>query len=122
MLGSPPSVAGSLTPRASAGIELASGRLVRARLGKEAVTVHPDTGQSLLGVQVPYWPAILTAAERCGNATHLGYMGVDVVLDERRGPLVIEVNVRPGLEIQNVTGIGLAQQLGAVATKAPARA
>jgi glutathione synthase/RimK-type ligase-like ATP-grasp enzyme len=33
---------------------------------------------------------------------------VDAVIDEERGPLVMEVNARPGLEIQNVAGVGLA--------------
>ena len=30
-----------------------------------------------------------------------------LVVDRERGPLVLEVNARPGLEIQNVTGIPL---------------
>jgi D-alanine-D-alanine ligase-like ATP-grasp enzyme len=34
-------------------------------------------------------------------------MGVDFAIDAHHGPLVLELNARPGLEIQNVTGIGL---------------
>jgi hypothetical protein len=34
-------------------------------------------------------------------------LGADTVVDRERGPLVLEVNARPGLRIQNVTGRGL---------------
>jgi D-alanine-D-alanine ligase-like ATP-grasp enzyme len=37
----------------------------------------------------------------------LGYMGVDFAIDATKGPLILELNARPGLEIQNVTGSGL---------------
>jgi D-alanine-D-alanine ligase-like ATP-grasp enzyme len=41
----------------------------------------------------------------------LGYAGIDVCLDERRGPVVIEVNARPGIEIQNALQKGLVPEL-----------
>jgi hypothetical protein len=44
----------------------------------------------------------------------LGYPGVDLVIDEELGPLVMEVNARPGLQVQNITGIGLGEGLGEV--------
>jgi hypothetical protein len=34
-------------------------------------------------------------------------MGVDIVLDPRRGPMVLELNVRPGLMIQMANRMGL---------------
>ena len=34
--------------------------------------------------------------------TGIKFLGCDVVLDETDGPLLLEINVRPGLEIQNV--------------------
>jgi predicted ATP-grasp superfamily ATP-dependent carboligase len=40
----------------------------------------------------------------------LGYVGVDIVLDVS-GPMVLEVNKRPGLEIQNTNLAGLLQRL-----------
>jgi D-alanine-D-alanine ligase-like ATP-grasp enzyme len=30
----------------------------------------------------------------------LGYLGVDIVLDKNLGPLILELNARPGLAIQ----------------------
>ena len=40
--------------------------------------------------------------------SHLGYLGVDIVLDKNLGPLILELNARPGLAIQ------IANQTGAV--------
>ncbi len=94
-----------------AAVDLGSGRVARAMLKRERIEEHPDTGEGLLGVEVPEWGAVVEAAGRCAEATGLGYLGADVVVDEERGPLVLEVNARPGLEIQNVAGVGLADLL-----------
>src|SRR5438094_394341 len=68
---------------------------------------HPDTGASVVGFPVPHWPAILEIARRVSRATGLGYVGVDVVLDRRHGPMLLEANARPGLAIQIANGRGL---------------
>lgn len=91
-----------------AALDLSTGRITRAMSGHEVIGEHPDTGERLVGVGVPAWEEVLEISRRCGPATGLGYLGVDVVLDRERGPLVLEVNARPGLEIQNITGVGLA--------------
>ena len=39
------------------------------------------------------------------------YLGVDIVIDQERGPLVLEVNVRPGLAIQLANRQGLRRRL-----------
>ena len=41
------------------------------------------------------------------------HVGVDIVVDAVRGPLVLELNARPGLEIQNINGRGLGAALTA---------
>jgi alpha-L-glutamate ligase-like protein len=71
------------------------------------LTAHPDTGASLTDFQVPNWDAVLETAVEAAAASGLGYTGVDVVLSEGNQPQVLEVNVRPGLGIQNTTGRGL---------------
>ena len=45
------------------------------------------------------------------EATGLGYIGVDLVLDENEGPLLLELNARPGLAIQMANGRGLLPRL-----------
>jgi alpha-L-glutamate ligase-like protein len=92
-------------------LELDTGRTLRAVHHGEPVETHPESGTPLLGLQVPQWPEILEVARRAASAVPLGYLGVDVVLDRERGPLVLEINVRPGLEIQNVHGSGLGAAL-----------
>lgn len=93
------------------GLDLATGRVLRARKKGQPVDVHPDTGLSLVGQQIPFWPDILDIVRRGAAALPLGYLGFDIVVDRDRGPIVLEVNARPGLEIQNVTGIPLRQHL-----------
>ncbi|MFB0627332.1 sugar-transfer associated ATP-grasp domain-containing protein [Streptomyces sp. AB3(2024)] len=90
-----------------AAVDLVTGRITHALVGKEPTEVHPDTGEPLIGATVPHWPEVLEAARRCAGATGLRYLGADIVVDACHGPLILEVNARPGLQIQNVTGRGL---------------
>ena len=43
--------------------------------------------------------------------TGLGYLGADIVLDRNRGPLLLELNARPGLTIQVTNQAGLKPRL-----------
>ena len=78
---------------------------------------HPDTGSSIEGIQIPQWDSLLANASRCFDLTHLGYLGVDMVLDETHGPMILEINARPGLAVQIANRIGLTSRLSTVATK-----
>jgi alpha-L-glutamate ligase-like protein len=90
-----------------AAVDLDTGRISRAWLDGQIIAEHPDTGAPLAGVRVPEWADVLDLARRCAAVTNLHYLGADVVVDRSRGPLILEVNARPGLQIQNVTGQGL---------------
>jgi len=94
-----------------AGLDLRSGRITRAFYRGREIRSHPDTEVPLVGMQVPFWETVLEASVRSSEATGLGYMGADVVIDRERGPLIIEANAHPGLEVQNVTGMGLKELL-----------
>lgn len=60
------------------------------------------------GIKIPFWKEILATAVNCQKAIEgLGFLGVDVVLDKERGPMVLEVNARPGLSIQICNKAGL---------------
>ncbi|WP_242345424.1 sugar-transfer associated ATP-grasp domain-containing protein [Anaeromyxobacter terrae] len=96
-------------------VDLATGHTSRALHHGRAVERHPESGAPLLGLALPRWPEILEVARRAARAVPLGYLGVDVVVDRERGPLVLEINARPGLEIQNVTGRALGDALAALA-------
>ena len=45
------------------------------------------------------------------DAVGLGYLGIDVAIDCVAGPLVLELNARPGLRIQNANQCGLKRRL-----------
>jgi alpha-L-glutamate ligase-like protein len=94
-----------------AGVDLALGTTCRAVLRNRTCERHPDTGESVLGFMVPFWPEILDIARRVSRAVGLGYLGVDVVVDRRQGPLLLEANARPGLAIQIANGQGLLPRL-----------
>jgi len=72
---------------------------------------HPETGEALGGKFIPHWRRLLEISRELFTLFPLGYMGVDFALDVRKGPLILELNARPGLEIQNVTGTGLRPRL-----------
>jgi alpha-L-glutamate ligase-like protein len=93
------------------GIDLATGRSVRAVHHGNPVLKHPDLKAPLIGVQMPEWEKILEIAVTCHEMTGLGYLGVDLMIDETIGPLMIEVNARPGLAIQMANGVGLINRL-----------
>jgi alpha-L-glutamate ligase-like protein len=96
------------------GVDLESGRTDHAVLHNRAVRDHPDTGVPVVGLQVPYWPEVLDMARRVAAAVGLGYLGVDIVVDARHGPMLLEANARPGLAIQIANGKGLAHRLAEI--------
>ncbi len=98
------------------GIDLGSGITVGGVSGNSAVSIHPDTGAEIAGFQVPDWMHILDMSARCYDAVHLGYLGVDIVLDRDLGPLILELNARPGLNIQIANRRGIRHRLDAVDT------
>lgn len=99
-----------------AGVNIASGRIESAILAhhRKPIRVHPDTGIELIGQTIPFWQKILELAARSQQASGLGFAGVDIVISEARGPMVMEVNKRPGLEIQNANRRPLLRRLRVV--------
>lgn len=93
------------------GIDLSNGQALHAVQHNRPVFKHPDTGQMFNHLRVPHWEKILPLAAACYEMTGLGYLGVDIVLDKNLGPLIIELNARPGLAIQVANGSGLAPRL-----------
>jgi alpha-L-glutamate ligase-like protein len=96
------------------GIDLNSGITFGGVSGNDLVTKHPDTGSAVAGFQIPHWSSVVSMAARCYEAVGLGYLGVDIVLDRDLGPLILELNARPGLNIQIANRQGLCMRLNAV--------
>jgi predicted ATP-grasp superfamily ATP-dependent carboligase len=66
------------------------------------------------GVQLPDWDGFMRLAAGCYELCGLGYIGVDMVLDQDKGPLILELNARPGLNIQIANDCGLTLRTQAV--------
>lgn len=94
-----------------AGIDLATGCTTHAVWQNRPVEQHPDTGAPISGFEIPHWNKLLILASQCYELVGLGYLGVDVVLDRELGPLVLELNARPGLSIQIANGRGMQKRL-----------
>jgi alpha-L-glutamate ligase-like protein len=90
------------------GLTISSGRPVNAVQFNRNVYEHPDSGADLMSIDIPNWADLLELGARSADATGLGYIGADIVIDRDRGPLLLELNARPGLAIQTANGMGLA--------------
>ena len=88
------------------GIDMATGEALYAVQHDQPIQKHPNTGHDFSELKIPHWEEMLALSALCYDVTKLGYMGVDIVLDKNLGPLILELNARPGLAIQiaNQTG------------------
>ena len=93
------------------GLDIATGRPLNAVQNGLKVERHPDTGKQLSEMKIPDWEVLLELAARCYEVSGLGYLGTDMVLDRRYGPMLLELNARPGLTIQVANGTGLLPRL-----------
>lgn len=101
------------------GINMKDGSICGAVHQNTWIENHPDTGASFSKLQVPYWKEILLLASKCYDFTNMGYLGVDLVLDDEKGPLLLEINARPGLSIQTANMTGLEPRLKAIRLRDP---
>jgi len=94
------------------GIDLATGTTTTAVLGKNKLIEYvPNTRMLLSGIKIPYWNDILNLAVKTQEISGLGYIGVDVAIDKENGPIILELNARPGLSIQIANLAGLKERL-----------
>jgi alpha-L-glutamate ligase-like protein len=96
------------------GVDMTKGETLAAVHLSRIITRHPDTDHPVSGIQIPYWEKMLRMAASTFEMTGLGYMGVDLVIDRDSGPLLLELNARPGLAIQLANQQGLRKRLNKV--------
>lgn len=89
------------------GINISTGMTEKGVWREEIISHHPDTGFPIENLEIPYWNQIMQLASRSQELVKLGYIGVDIVLDAQLGPLMLEINARPGLGIQIANQKGL---------------
>lgn len=107
------------------GIDIRTGITTHAILYDQQITHIPNTKIKTRGIKIPYWDEILLLSSKTQTITGLGYAGIDLVFDGQQGPMVLEVNARPGLSIQNANRASLRSRLERVenlAVSTPERA
>ena len=93
------------------GVDIATGITTKAIWHGEQIVFKPATERPLRGIKIPSWNLILETAVRAQIASGLGYAGVDIVLHPEQGPMVLELNAQPGLQIQLANMEGLKKRL-----------
>ena len=98
------------------GIDMASGITTTAIQGKgKFIEQVPGSRLLLSGIKIPFWKDILTLAVKTQEISSLGFLGADVAIDKERGPVILELNARPGLSIQLANQAGLKGRMERVA-------
>ena len=103
------------------GLDIATGKALFAVQYNRPVQVHPDTGLPLNTLEIPHWHELMRLAASCYEITGLGYLGADIVIDHNRGPLIMELNARPGLSIQIANNTGLSPRIRMIAEESRLR-
>lgn len=101
------------------GLDIKTGKTKKAVQHNLPLTYHPDTHADLRKIEVPLWREHLLIAAKAYEMTGLGYFGADIVLDADKGPMMLELNARPGLAIQIANGLGLKKAIKRVDKRYP---
>ncbi len=96
------------------GVDIATGITTKAIWHGNQILFKPGTDKKLRGIKIPNWNQILETAVKASIASGLGYIGVDIVLHPEKGPMVLEMNAQPGLQIQLANMEGLRRRLDRV--------
>jgi len=93
------------------GIDLATGITTSATSKSRLIYFLPQSKKKTAGIKLPQWNDLLILATKTQEIIGLGFAGVDIVIDDHKGPVVLEVNARPGLKIQNANLASLRTRL-----------
>ncbi len=90
------------------GIDMGNGITTTAIQRDRLIEYAPGTRLPLSGIHIPDWKEVLRMAIYAQQATRIGFLGIDIAIDRDKGPMILELNVRPGLSIQiaNLTPLG----------------
>lgn len=82
------------------GIDMGNGVTARAVWHNRLIDYIPGTKFTTRGLKIPEWTEILELAIRAQKAVGAQFVGADISIDRDRGPIILELNARPGLAIQ----------------------
>ncbi len=93
------------------GIDLANGKLTYMIKGKKIYKNYDKQIKIPKNFKIPEFDHILQIVCECQKHTGLGFLGCDIAIDQHTGPVLIEINARPGLSIQLANKAGLKKRL-----------
>lgn len=93
------------------GIDMATGITTYGVYKNQGIKYFPDTDKKVNGILIPDWEKLLLYSVKTQMASKLSYLSVDFLLDEEKGPVVLELNDQPGLSIQLANMAGLKKRL-----------
>jgi alpha-L-glutamate ligase-like protein len=96
------------------GVDLVTGITHHAVVRGVPVRENRDSGEEVIARKIPGFARTLEIAVAAADESGLGYVGADVVIDALGGPMILELNARPGLAIQLANAAGLRPRLEAV--------
>ena len=97
------------------GIDMRTGITTYGVVGTQPVMYIPGTKIKVRGIRIPSWDKILEISVKSQLTSKLGFCGVDIVIDNDLGPLILEINARPGLGIQIANQASLRTRLERIA-------
>lgn len=92
------------------GVDIVTGKTTSATQYNKVIKQLPG-GIPVAGHQIPEWEKILRIASEAQLHANLGFLAVDIVMDENAGPVLIEINARSGLMVQIANRIPLKARL-----------
>ncbi|MDP3994543.1 MAG: sugar-transfer associated ATP-grasp domain-containing protein [bacterium] len=93
------------------GVDIATGITTKAIWHGKQIKLKPDTNRKLHGIKIPNWTKVLETVVRAQMISGLGFLGVDIVLHPEKGPMVLELNAQPGLQIQLANMVAIKKRL-----------
>ncbi len=82
------------------GLDIATGKPTHISYKNHIIQEIPEFGKFDPNFKVPYWDEILNISAKSQYITNLGFLGCDIAIDNNNGPILIEINARPGTKIQ----------------------
>ena len=92
------------------GIDIKTGQLFHGVSENKVLTLS----SAMRNFEIPGWNRILEIAVKSQEVSEIGYLGVDITLDKDKGPMVLELNAQPGLEIQNANQAPLRSRIARI--------
>ncbi|MFH0987707.1 MAG: sugar-transfer associated ATP-grasp domain-containing protein [Patescibacteria group bacterium] len=89
------------------GIDLSTGLTTNAIYRQKLIDYCPGTKYLLRGIRIPFFKKNLNLAVQAQRLLGVSFLGIDIVVDKEKGPVILELNARPGLQIQlaNLSGM-----------------